>query len=867
MPTDNEVSKIVSPTDLTLTELTNAAKLTSSAGTILAASVEIIKWITIKKPVPFTNDPKNENYQDLRRYNTLCNLYKSHLVKSALPVNWKLNDNNCPTAHAELVGCTEWFKQKYNNVRGSEIQLKHGIIQIIASIEKLFDSIKKRSYSFVDYKKHRPDGFETMFYAELVDWLTSDLASAKVKNQETADMIQRRIDYCTAVKKSVFFFRGDDKKHNPLQNLDRIITNLKLHHADVCKSIQAASFNDHIEQVSDNLLDMGVNMLQISYLILKNVNQNDLQVDEFLNPNPKVDQKVMSLAQTIQGEWIKATLNKLGIIGNNFQSTKDIDLEMITNHLNMDVNQMDLSKTGLPDFILNNKKCKIKTEKDQFARNVLRKIINLHREILNVYYVRTSLVNASRVSIELGQTRLYGHEDGKMLVRGLLFIIKDASIQAEKAAQELWSLFYEDTYIPYADFKGISNTDPTYKFLTDADIRFNHISTCKKKITATIEKVATNVKLYENDVESIQQREHKLICDIYGQLCRRECPDKELFGAIKKIAETHVSASPAVLKAIQPKIEPYVVQFPLSKMPLYLLAKELFANNSDCPQNFSLMPEPTHPYSTLHKQLYIHFLNHYNPAVNAGGFTSFFRRIFGYRLSVLRDFYSRLNALMMAIYSQSTSARLRVQENITPKTSKPFVQLGNGVVTCWETELMLINQCIKEALFSFTEQMNALPLNILTTSNDFETLHVQTVGKNLVVSIDRRLLNYAGATFAKELADTRQELVVSQKELTKEKADHDLTRKDLVKCNYEIDKLNILLAEKNKGQVEKDNELISQRKKEEELSPTDVTNNTVVAKSTEMSAPSTNNVVFFGKPTQNLPSSHDKIKVSCACFK
>ena len=156
---DTTVPSIPPVVETAITTLSEAAKVATTMGVIIASTMIFIKWIKTTNPVPLSNDPKDTRYQDLKRYNNMCHLYTSKLHKEKLPVHWQLKDN-CPESYRELTGDTAELTRICDTARDLDVPMKQVIVQMIALIEQLFESIRKRSYSFFDWKKYRQDGFE-----------------------------------------------------------------------------------------------------------------------------------------------------------------------------------------------------------------------------------------------------------------------------------------------------------------------------------------------------------------------------------------------------------------------------------------------------------------------------------------------------------------------------------------------------------------------------------------------------------------------------------------------------------------------------------------------------------------------------------
>lgn len=790
-----------------------AKSLSTNPNVWIAVGNVLYTWITA--PTPLSSSPTDPNEQDLMRYQTMCGLYQSMPGKSRIPIHWELV-NGCPTHSSELAGGAERFRVMANDMQASSYPLKVNIIKIISSIERLYESLSKRTTAFSrSWKKYRPDGYEAMFFSDLAQWLSADLPSALITSQSTADMLQDRINFCKRVDNEVFIFRDDQGSHNPKERLQRIIKNLETLHQDICKSIKAASFNHCIDEINNNFLDMTTSAFDILHLILQGVNQRELQLDEFLKPN-LVDEKVIALTQLTMGQWIIQTLNTLGITSNNFQSDgRSIDLDAIASHLNQDLSRLKLDKTGLHEFITNNSG-ETQQEKNEFAVNILRKVINIHREILNAYHVKSSLVHAARVGVNLGESWLYGNDDGKLIVTALLSVIRDANNQFKRTVEEFWNLYYNDTYVPYRTRVGLDNRDPTFRFLNNANDRFNRILICNRVINTSIDGLIEKARTYENDAEVIQQSTRTLIGNLYNVLRRKANADQDVVRGLANLFDrenSRMKRSNTQTGSGHPiAIEHYIVRFPIVNLPIYRRAKQLLVDkvvDQGLEPLFTLMDRPARFHTNTQERVYDDFLVPFNRIVNYWWFNSAIYSFTTFSMTELRDFYSRVNMIMTDLYAPEALSRGQITVTTTagaivqaerPNNLDKFDYLHNGEVTQWTTELMIVDQFFKSALYHFAKKYNDNPIARPIIANDYEILQVVPRGENIEVSIDKRLLTFAGGAFAIEMEKIKERLAAS------EAANADL-RRQLTALAAQVKSLTAESERKNTAIALKDAEL------------------------------------------------------------
>ncbi len=774
------------PLEITTDDIGKAAVLLSTnPNAWIAAGSALYK--PMAAPTPLSNHATNERENDLGKYTQMCALYQRILKKPVIPIHWQLQVG-CPTHYLEISGSGDYFRSHADNLRVSGYSMKMSIGTTVDSIERLYESLSKRASTPFDFKwkKYRPDGYEAMFFADLVQWLTSDLPAASTTSQTTADILKDRINYCTAVHDDVFIFRDDTKINNPKARLQRIIKNLETLHKDISKSIEAASFNHYIDEIENNLLDMSTNAFSICHLILEGVNQRSLQVDEFLDPHP-TDKKMTALTQLTMGQWIKTTLQSLGITSNNFQSGRHpIDLDAIPHHLNSDLSQILLNTTGLHEFIRNDKH-KTRKENDAFSKNILLKIIDVHREILKLYYVKTSLLHEARVGVSLGESWLYGNEDGKLVVSALLTALNDVNNQFKKTMEDFWTEFFVNTYEPYAHREGMDDLNPTFRFLGTANQRFENIKTCHSIIDGRVADLAVKAINFADDAEVTKQTKQELINGLYSFLRRESGVDDNLLRGLERLSvreNSPLAARGASVITVSPLIiEPYIVRFPIARFPIYQNTMRLLVEKGMLEPKLTLMERPASFHTTMQKSIYDDILVSLHGVVNAGWLYSRFYSLTTFSMHDLRDFYSRVNTIMTNLYAPEALLRART---IIPVVTNPtqeksgdaaevphdnvvdednvFFNLHKGAITPWTTELMMVDQHFKVALYHFSKKFRDNPMSRPLSANDYEILQIAVVGDNVEISLDKRLLTFAGGAFAIELEKYSQKLAQSEAE-------------------------------------------------------------------------------------------------------
>lgn len=793
-----------------------AGNLSSNPAVWILFGGLLYKWLT--KPVPLMDHPTDVAKQDLKRYELMCANYLRILKKPNIPIHWHLREG-CPTHSTKLSDSAEQFRVRVMNIRDSGHQMKSVIVGMISYIERLYESLQKRSRIGFSENQYREDGYESMFFTDLVQWLSSDLPIEPITSPKTAERILDRINYCKEIYTTVFIYRKDPCKNNPRDILSRIIASLESLYKDVQKTIEAASFNAQIQEIDNNLTDMVVNAFNICHLILNDVNQRELQVAEFLDPldsNPKVK----TLTQLTMGQWIINTLNDLGIKQNNYVTDgREIKIDAISSYLSsIEFSQLPLSSTGLPEFIYSDPN-KSKKENQVFALSILNKIINVHREIKKIYVVKSSLVNAALVGVNFGECWLYGNDEGKIVVRALFSVISDISTEFKNTLHDFWNAFFEDAFDKYARREHLSPTNPIYNVLQIANKRFLAVVENHSNIGKAVSALRTKSEQFANDAEVTRKTKRVLISGLYEILRRRANADKTIVEALSKLVEKEEANTSVVnnttVSLVPVAIEPYIISYPKAALPSFTKSHSLLVEKISLQEHqLKLMPDPGENqfHTPTQKYVYKEFLVPYHSVVNYGMMYSAVYSFTTFSMSDLREFYSRINMIMTDLYSEATLERSdgkglkdpaeknAQKEAVMAKSEEEdiFYYLHKGSVTPWSTELMMVDQHLRIAMHNFSKIFRDNPMARPLKSNDFQILDIKLYGENVEVSIDRRLLAFAAGAFAHELEVVKSELACEKKanEILREQNAALIGERDIALAD--LKKRDILLEENAK---------------------------------------------------------------------
>lgn len=771
----------------------------------------IYRLLTDRKPLSNVESATNQE-NDLKRYNRMCTLYTSILGFPSIPEEWVL-EGDCPVHCAAFASNAENFRSNIENLRFSSLPMKTIIIKIIASIERRFLSVNKRSMRLFDWQKYRPDGFEAMFFSELVHWLTVEVSTASTISQSTADMLAKRILYCKAVYEEVFFFRGDEKEHNLVTLLAKVIHNLEVLHQDIVKSIEAASFNKLIDSIDHDFLEMTTLAFDVLYLALPNVNQEDIQIDEFLNPEPGIDHKVEALGSLLLGQWLKLTLQTAGVVSNNFQGTNErLNMDVIQQHLNFDLNNSKAIRMdkclGLHPFIIKNR---------ELSLEILAKCREVHKEILNLYYIRRSLVKAARLGIDWGEAWLYTHQEGKTIVKGLVYAVENARVRFTEAINGYWKIFYSKSFLNHKRAEKLDNRNADVQYLQKANKRISRINICSRNSQSTITAISNHIEKAQKDLNATTQLKHQLVQDLFEYL-RRISSDTvpqemtQVIQSLRTIADESTQSNALFPQTMviprEASINQVVVSVPKNKLIIYQHAKERLQNNAaNTPmdiERFTLRPGTTY-HTKIQAVLVENFLGPYHSLANSNFLMSAYYTLTWFNMDRFKECYSRINSIMKELYKnenlivEPTVSCLNEDGISTVET--PITQLDSNQLTdterdtyekyrnnllYWNIQLVLIDQLFKVCLFNLSREVHKNHYNFLIESSDLEIYKTTEKGDNVEVTIDKQLLDYAGGAFAEQLEQLNAALKREKIEHEKTKAQLEEVRSNLARTSVEL---------------------------------------------------------------------------------
>lgn len=331
--------------------VTTLAKDVVITGLFAGMAYILYQQLIATKRKPFSNHPTDKSVDDLGRYN---NLLKAREILGPVPESWEL-DKGAPKYSSSFRENATAILSRLEDVDASHFPQKEIIIGMIYDIHCLFKSWNKRwNITRKESEIYRNDGFEAMFYTDLVKWLGDTLITRDIKEKGTDTLIKQWIDYCSFVANTVFMKRGAghiDAK----SRLTSIIGSLNRLHTNVIKAQQESTFNDKIQQINTLFIQMTDKSFDLFFLLLNGVHREKNLVKVLLEHDDEInkisDPQYKILTQYQISQWMIATLKAAGIKDNDFKLENSIDMKSIKNFLVTNTAGItDLKATGLPDF-------------------------------------------------------------------------------------------------------------------------------------------------------------------------------------------------------------------------------------------------------------------------------------------------------------------------------------------------------------------------------------------------------------------------------------------------------------------------------------------------------------------------------------
>jgi hypothetical protein len=792
------------------------------AGQVATLLIEAATWVYQKmnEPQPL-RDAENgdKRYIDKTRYERLCRLRTEHTQKQKLPDEWELNEQNCPIYESTFGENAKRLTTQLESLDQSTYPQKLRVGSMVARIEHLFSilhskkatmggKIKEKAKEVLcQYEGYRSDGFEAMFFSDLALWLSIELPRYPIHQTQTAEMVKGWIRYCEEVDKTVLIFRGDkNEANNPKHILQHIILGLKRLHVDICKACKAASFNVKIESIDSAILVMNKSVFDLFYLVLDDATEHAIQVESLIEQHnnnlqkntKRQDHDIQKILKYLMGQWIIQTLEKAGIECSGFENKKPIDPASNHLHLNEDFSQLPIEKTGLWKFAQHNISTgkKDATSKRR-AENYLKQIIEIHRALLMLYYVRSAIVLGSEVSKELGDAWVYGEDTGRAIITILCQVILDSCSKLHHHVQTFWQGFYREDYDQYTREYDKDDTDPCFRSLAKADNVVEKIHDVFTLIAQQLIEIEVSIKSDKRDKkipDKVRTLNQNLV--IYANITGLPL-DSELKQAINYSEQPRktpiMERSKRYLSSESGLVEQnlLIIEYDEQALPYYMRVKDILDDGVEISE--ALMQEPQRFLSDIQKNIYQEYLVPNETVASLGFFRyfSFFHNIYPNKIDDFIATYARIHAIMRLLYVRSERQRiLGHQEDPTP------------------VERVLIDILLNEKIRLDFQRNRYYRFNALLASPPFKIdkfgtkIQLKFTGEWFNIIKDDLFRNYIQMLMA-ELEETKRQNEILMQE-------RDQLRIDLAAKE-------VIIQEKDKVLQNKENEIEQKAKENEDL--------------------------------------------------
>ena len=555
-----------------VTEQSIVDDLVAEKGALVTAAVGALKnpqlWISVaaylyKEMTKITPLEK----EDLARYHQMCVLYNQCNLTDKIPKEWALNEKNCPTYGSDFATKDAALRNELTKFKGcNNHNLKTQIYSIVRNISRLFESLSKRVNFFLLREKYRPDGFESMFLNELAMWAVIELPRYEITDRTTADIVDRRIKYCQDMQDKVLVFRKDHDIANPKNILPAIIKSLERLKQKLSQAHLSASFSAKTQSIDNHITEMVRGTFNILHLMLDQVDQQEFQVSEFLEPGEGRKKKNDIFKQTLLGQWIVQTCEVTGISDNDYLDEKVFPHELIGTHINFDCSTVEkMDQIGWTEFVWRTDYQKVfgPTQEDQ-AKTYLRdqaprflgQVIELHRSILALCYIRRVIAIGKQLSIAYGESWLFARKEGRPMFEGLMDALTHVVDRHADTLNQFWLEFFTNTYKPFADKNHKDSKDKTYTDMMESlDFYKNNLQQVTD-IKMLITETHHHADKVDSGLEKNKEKKQMLLRQLYAYLSNVPGYDKGKLAAIHSMIVPTMLAAPK--SGVSSSVEPVV---------------------------------------------------------------------------------------------------------------------------------------------------------------------------------------------------------------------------------------------------------------------------------------------------------------------
>ncbi|PJD91648.1 MAG: hypothetical protein CK424_06375 [Legionella sp.] len=680
---------------------------------------------------------------DYIRYTKLLEVWNEHFPGQPIPDDWTLN-NKKPTGMIDFAEQGLQLKKEAKTLRKYSTPNHEVRSMMLAHISNLFNSISKRSMVGdlalrAKYYMVRADGIESMFYIVLSNWLLKNSPNLIDKSTEALAAYKQQLDYCKAVKDTVFSnYKTEKNRNNPHSTLERIIDLLQNHYDKLLVLHHARSYNDLIKEIDRHLLGLAGHSLTILYLLIDSAEGDHFMIDKFSNPN-STDHKISKIRRTELGEWLHLTLQMAGLNYSKLDPSRPLSLLEIAKHLedrhpddpNFIKSKLNwgnrpftqIATTHFPDGL----------KKSHFY---LEHIRVLHRLTLELYYVSQSSIKSSVANENFGADLMFGNTAGKATLTELLSSIREASDTFISKFHQFWSAYYYDDFIPRSKKNHYNNMAQAYQpiFYIETELK-KELEQSKSSLDALMDQLEIKSMQYASNSSKIEHSKLDFMSSVLSyrefhgktkeptyELAKKEYDRLRAHGQQRNTTKSLQSENPSHGDTLIPK------ENRLAR------ALDCLSNRtpSDCifSEKYQTIPliHEMHFYSPLQQDVFETVIKKYNDLVNNRPNSNFWFGSLYYtaqKFSGLRYRYMCLFDAFDAFYSQGLTPISHVEMNEYKRENKSAIELFDFELT------KFMSLMAKEELLFRADSHTALP-DIISGKHDSIRIKRQDEGQYTV---------------------------------------------------------------------------------------------------------------------------------------
>lgn len=509
-----------------------------------AGAIAPCRYIYLK----FTGMPKY-NDVDLKRYHVLVGNYCQAFNKGA-PDEWELKDG-CPTHAHSISGLLDKFDCEITRVGIACLPICQSVRGMITIIMELMASLEKRTVG-----KPRKGSVEGLFFSELACWLFQVLPQKDFKSEETLKELLRVKEFCESVKTQVLIPENKiigiapPKRNTPTAALEEIIQNLDGVIDATHDLVQSRTFNAHIEQLDNSVVNMAAQTFHIMNLLIKGNHDHEATVPValLLDEKQQYRPKIREFKEQRLAGWLIQTLVALGITRNDFKNTRTITLADTERHLIGECINDD--ECTLPKQLRNSKHknwghwpFSIDGQSKETVATRLEAIREIYKNTLKIYHLRTMLSNVRKGAPTFGEIWLYGDPTGRAMVKILMLVADELTTSLHHSLYHFWNA-YLDIFNVKKSTAGIQASNHDYIATVTAIEQMNFFDSAYQSAKVKIADVENQCKNLASRLAQTEETKLKLLQHLVQYLEFHNKTDTDGYLELKSALEELTKRTP-----------------------------------------------------------------------------------------------------------------------------------------------------------------------------------------------------------------------------------------------------------------------------------------------------------------------------------